>query len=191
MQACADLSTGSEQPRPVAVEGPRFEQLYQEHVDFVWRSLARLGVPERALADVAQEVFIVVHRRLPTFERRCSVKTWVFAIAHRVVIDWARRARRKPITTLEHEVVDVSRSGPYEQTEKRQAVARLYRLLETLSPEKRAVFVLAELEQMTLAEIAEAVAANPHTVASRLKAARREFEQALRRESLRSAGREP
>ena len=59
-----------------------FADVYAEHFDFVWRTVRRLGVPERSLDDAAQDVFIVVHRRLPDFEGRSSIRSWVFAIHH-------------------------------------------------------------------------------------------------------------
>src|SRR5688500_20226670 len=74
---------------------PPFEAVYEQLFDFVWRSARRLGVADAAVDDVVQETFLVVHRRLPGFEGRSTVKTWVFAIVLRVVSDWRRTQRRK------------------------------------------------------------------------------------------------
>src|SRR5262245_7643872 len=83
-----------------------FEDVYEEHFEFVWRTLRRLGVPAADLADVAQEVFLVVHRRLADFEERSKVTTWLFRIATHAARDRRRRAHvRREV--LEEAVLDV------------------------------------------------------------------------------------
>ncbi|MER2562727.1 MAG: sigma-70 family RNA polymerase sigma factor [Myxococcaceae bacterium] len=59
---------------------PDFRALYTSKAPLVWRTLKRLGVREADLEDVAQEVFVVVHRRLPEFEGRSSIDTWLYGI---------------------------------------------------------------------------------------------------------------
>jgi RNA polymerase sigma-70 factor, ECF subfamily len=158
-----------------------FEAIYAGYAQFAWRALARLGVPSEHLADATQDVFVVVHRRLGEFEQRSSVKTWLFGIAARVARGYARTARRRPSEPLPAGLPDGHLEAPFEQAARSQAVALLYQLLERLSADQRAVFVLVELEQLSLPEAAAALDANLHTVTSRLKAARRQFEAALRR----------
>lgn len=157
-----------------------FDVIYKEHARFVFRSLARLGVPETQLLDATQEVFLVVHRRLAEFESRSSVRTWLFGVVLRVASQARRQARRRASEPLPAELADPTGS-PHDDVERAQAARVLYRLLDELSPDQRAIFVLVELEQMTLPDAAEAVSANMHTAASRLKAARRKFEAALKR----------
>jgi RNA polymerase sigma-70 factor (ECF subfamily) len=161
----------------------RLEDIYEEHFDFVWRSARRMGVREAAVDDVVQEVFLVAHRRLADFEGRSSIKTWLFAILLRVVSDYRRTLRRKgglaPLP--DDEVMHDERACPIGQAEQREAVRLLHRLLDSLDDEKRAVFVLAELEQTTAPEMSEALGVNLNTVYSRLRAARRDFEKALER----------
>jgi len=157
--------------------------VYEEHFDFVWRSVRRLGVAERALDDAVQEVFIVVHRRLADFEGRSSLKSWLFAIARRVAKDHRRRASRKDRTEALPEVLaDPHARSPLEGAERAQAVRLLYEILDSLDDDKREVFILAELEQMTVPEIAAAISVNLNTVYSRLRAARQAFEKALARQ---------
>jgi len=158
-----------------------FDSVYREQARFVWRSLARLGVTPEHLPDAMQDVFIVVHRKLGSFEGRSSVRTWLFGIAMRVASDWARRARRHPSEQLLDTLQDSRENAPFEGAARSEAVTLLHRMLDELSPEQRAVFVLVELEQMSVAEAASAVSANIHTVTSRLKVARQRFEIALRR----------
>jgi len=184
--AATDLSRLA--PRPVdpaaiARQLPSFESIYEEHFEFVWRSLRRLGVAEASLDDAVQDVFIVVHRRLSDFEARCSMKTWLFGIAMRVARDHHRSVRRKGgHEPLDPGVIDGS-PGPHEELAKAEAVRELDRILGSLDEDKRAVFILAEIEQMTAPEMAESLGINVNTVYSRLRAARRDFEATLARRS--------
>jgi RNA polymerase sigma-70 factor, ECF subfamily len=165
-----------------------FSTLYEQYFDFVWRSLRRLGVPVSALDDAAQEVFMVVHRRLPEFEGRASLKTWLFGIAlnvaQHVMRSAARRASERAPETLTAPV-----STPQEEFLRAEAVKLLYQVLDELDPDKRSVFVMAELEQMTASEISELSGLPLNTVYSRLRLARRDFEAALKRYRARDAWR--
>ena len=71
--------------RPVDGGIPSFDALYEQYFAFVWRSARRLGIVDSALEDVAQEVFLVVHRRLDSLERGASIRSWLFSIVVRVV----------------------------------------------------------------------------------------------------------
>lgn len=167
----------------------RLEEIYEACFDFVWRSARRMGVAEAAVDDVVQEVFLVAHRRLGDFEGRSSVKTWLFSILLRVVSDHRRTLRRKGgLAPLPEGLRADEAESPVEQTEQREAVRLLHALLATLDDDKRAVFVLAELEQLTAPEIADALGLNLNTVYSRLRAARREFDKALERHRAREGG---
>ena len=165
-----------------------FEAIYREHFRFVWRSVRRLGVRGAAVDDVVQEVFLVVHRRMEAFEGRSSAKTWLYGILRRVIADHRRTLRRKPAWSEESpgqldRLRDVGSKGPDASAEEAEQVRLLYRVLDALDDDKREVFILAELEGMTMAEIAEATEVNPNTVSSRLRAARQRFEEALERET--------
>jgi RNA polymerase sigma-70 factor (ECF subfamily) len=173
---------------PVAAAAPArswadFENLYREHFAFVWRTVRRLGTDVEFVEDVTQEVFVVVHRRLGEFEGRSTAKTWLYGIVRRVVADHRRTLRRKPLTAGaegdEAEAPTAPEEGPEASAERAERVQLLHRLLAGLDEAKREVFILAELEGLTLAEISEALGVNPNTVASRLRAARSEFEIAL------------
>ncbi len=164
-------------------------RVYDEHFAFVWRSLRRLGVPDRALDDAAQDVFIVVHRRLAEFEGRSSLRSWLFGIARRVAHDHRRRIARKENTEELSEILADPHAGtPAAAAERAQAVRMLHAILATLDDDKREVFILAELEQMTVPEIADAIGANVNTVYSRLRAARAAFEAAVQRRLAREGG---
>jgi RNA polymerase sigma-70 factor (ECF subfamily) len=166
---------------------PCFREVYDGYFDFVWRTLRRMGVPLSQLDDAAQDVFLVVHRRLGDFEGRSSLKTWLFGIVLRIASDARRSAGRRRTEPLsEQEPASVSMDTPAEATERAEAARLVRDLLEQLEEGKRAVFVLAELEQMTAPEIAEALGVNLNTVYSRLRAARREFVCALERHRART-----
>jgi RNA polymerase sigma-70 factor (ECF subfamily) len=181
-------ASAREPPEAAGAAPCAFEDLYNEHVDFVWRSLRRLGVSEAGIDDAVQDVFLVVHRRLGEFEGRSSLKTWLFGIVLRVARTQRRSVRRKspceraPGLLADPENVEGPRAErPDTMTEQSEAVRVLYSLLDELGDDKREVFVLAELEQMTAPEIAEALGANVNSVYSRLRAARQEFEKAVLR----------
>src|SRR5882672_886762 len=174
--------------RPLAVSAevpetpPTFEALYEEHFDFVWRSLRRLGIPAPSIDDAVQDVFLVVHRRLGEFEGRSSVKTWLFGIALRVASVHRRAAARRPTEPLTEEPADAAAPPAAEAlSEAREAARLVHQLLDCLDEDRRAVFVLSELEQMTAPEISMALGVNLNTVYSRLRLARRDFDAALAR----------
>jgi RNA polymerase sigma-70 factor (ECF subfamily) len=164
---------------------PTFAEIYEGSFDFVWRSARRLGAQQTQVDDVVQEVFLVVHRRLGEFEGRSSLKTWLFGITRRVVGGYHRTARRKPTEPLGEREVS-SYDDPEQRCSALQGQALLHALLDQLDTEKREVFVLSELEEMSGPEIALALDLNLNTMHARLRAARRDFEQALARHNARA-----
>ena len=176
---------------PVAaalVEALDFDSLYEEQFAFVWRSVRRLGVPECQVDDAVQEVFIVVHRRMAAFEGRSSIRSWLYGIVANVVRDHRRTARRKDPRIRGggegpdvEALPDAGRCGPHESLERADAVRVLHELLAALDFPKREAFVLVELEQMSIPEVAEATGTNANTVYSRLRAARKAFNDAVTR----------
>lgn len=163
-----------------ALGSSELARIYEQHFRFVWRSARRLGVGEATVDDVVQEVFLVVHRQLSTFERRSSLKTWLYGILRHVVRNHLRHAGRRRHEPLEEASVGDGTS-PFEEAARAQAVTLLAELLDELDDDKREVFVLAELEEMSVPEIAEALGVKMNTVYSRLRLARRAVERALDR----------
>ena len=155
--------------------------IYREHGRFVWLSLQRLGIHRSDLDDVAQEVFMIVHRRLDTFDRRSRLSTWLFGICIRVAANYRRRRRPKrellgggnvderPSQTAAADDLLVRR----EQRElAEQALSRL-------EVTHRATFVMFEIESLSCLEIAELMNVPVGTVYSRLHNARRQLEKSL------------
>ena len=163
-----------------------FNLVYEEHVDFVWRNAKRLGIGEDALDDVVQQVFLVLHRRLAEAPEEVPLRAWVFGILTHVVRDHRRGVRRKsphhaqaPIDPST--VAEPPGSGPFDTLARSEALEVVLCLLAELSDEKREIFVLSELEQLTAQQISELIGVNVNTVYSRLRAARQDFERAAER----------
>jgi RNA polymerase sigma-70 factor, ECF subfamily len=171
-------------PKEIAVEPierPSFESVYEDHFDFVWRSAAYRGVPAALMDDVVQEVFVVVHRKLPEFEGRSSVRTWLFGILRKVIRDQLKKKSHRPSGV---ELIDEHASiapSPADALEKKRAADTLEKILESMSEEQREVFVLLEIEGMSGKEIAEAIGVPENTVWSRIRAARGIFNAGLAR----------
>ncbi|HLT35523.1 MAG TPA: RNA polymerase sigma factor [Enhygromyxa sp.] len=155
-------------PRALSAE---FTQTYRAHVGLVWRALARRNVAAADLEDTTQEVFMIAHRRWGAWEGHTSLRVWLFGVARHVANAYHRGARRQqrkldalpppadqPL--LDHRV---------------DAQARLDALavaIQALPPDRRDVFVLADVEGFSAPEIAEALGCKLNTVYSRLRRAR-------------------
>ncbi len=177
----------AEPRRPVRDVGPR--AIDGRLVEFVWRTLRRLGVPWCDLEDATQEVFVIAVRKLGEFEGRSSLKTWLFGIAHHVAQRASGAAGRGRCEEFSDAVVDLSGVSQEQALARREAVRTLYAILDELDHEQRVVFVRAELEQLSAPEIAQITGAALGTVYSRLRAARREFDLALKRHRAREGRR--
>lgn len=163
-------------PQPVT-----FAEVYAEQMEFVWRCAVHRGVPMAAVEDVVQEVFIIVHRKLPEFEGRSSVRTWIGGIARRVIADFRKKRGNRPAgdepLTLEPPAPP---EGP-DAAEQQAALSLLDSLLERMPDDQREVFVLREIEGLSGGEIAAVTETNENTVWTRLRAARRIFQDGVRR----------
>jgi RNA polymerase sigma-70 factor (ECF subfamily) len=162
-----------------AAPAPTFDEVYAQHVAFVWRVLRALGVPPAQLEDAAQDVFVVVHRRLPSFEGRSAITTWLFAIARRIAARHRKRARSRP----EPPAPEAGGIDPFAEAARAEAAATIASALDRLDDDKRIVFALVELEQLAVAEVARMLDQNLNTTYSRLRLARAEFAAHVRRSS--------
>ncbi len=155
--------------------------MFDANVDFVWRSLRRLGVPPLTVDDAVQEVFIVANRRIADIELGRE-RSFLFATALRIASEQRRRVRHRELVD-EVAIADAADAAPTpdevaDQQRRRQV---LDRVLASLELDVRAVFVLYELEEMTMADIAVTLDLPPGTVASRLRRGRDEFQAAVAR----------
>jgi RNA polymerase sigma-70 factor (ECF subfamily) len=163
--------------------------IHEAHAEFVWLSLQRLGVADADIEDLLQEVFVVVHRRLPSFDRSSRLTTWLFAICLRVAAAYRRRAfrRRERAVAEMPDVASPDDANPENAAVARQAQARLRAALDMMDLEKRAIFVMFEIDEIPCEAIAEMLSVPLGTVYSRLYAARKEFDRALVRLRAREA----
>ena len=167
---------------PACASELRVDQVYEAHVDFVWRSARSLGVREMNIDDVVQEVFVVVQRRLAEFEGRSDIKTWLFGITRRVVRAHVRQlVRSRSQTETSADLVDPNAACAESQLATLEGARLLYALLDELEPDLREVFVLSELEEMSGPSIAEALDLELSNVYARVRRARMAFDAALRR----------
>jgi RNA polymerase sigma-70 factor (ECF subfamily) len=175
----------NESPNGTMPQDVNFAALYRDRFAFVWRNLRRLGVAEVALRDAAQDVFIVVHRRLAEFTGRGSVEAWLYSILRRVAADYRRRARRKDLTDVEQPetVIDDQEPGPEGRAARSEAVRLLLQLLRELDEDKCDMLVLVDLEGLSVPEAAQAVNCNVNTAYSRLRAARQSMQAGFERHS--------
>ena len=159
---------------------PSFAEVYAAHARYVWQSLRRLGVAPADLEDVCQEVFVVVHRKLAGFDGRAQLRTWLYGITLRCASAYRRSRARREVPTRELDTQSVA-AGQIECLEKNGARAVLDAVLDTLDDEKRAVFVLYELEELPMSDVAQAVGCPLQTAYSRLHAARQKVEHEIAR----------
>jgi RNA polymerase sigma-70 factor (ECF subfamily) len=183
-QAYARLRSAFD-PVPAAPE-PALEvrTIYREHGRFVWLSLQRLGIQAADLDDIAQDVFMIVHRRLDTFDGRARISTWLFGICMRVAANYRRRRRwtREVLAGGFEDERPAALVGADEVLARREQREIAERALNRLEVAKRATFVMFELESLTCNEIAELMSVPVGTVYSRLHSARRQLEKSLRRD---------
>jgi RNA polymerase sigma-70 factor, ECF subfamily len=160
----------------------RLAAMAAENFQFIWRSLRRLGVALPAVDDAAQQVFEVASRRLSEIElgreRAFLFKTAIFVAAD------ARRAAARDRSHEAGEVLDRlldARPNPEEATDWARKRVLLDAVLDTMPEDTRTVFVMFELEELPLTEIAELLEVPRGTVASRLRRAREEFQSEVKR----------
>jgi len=163
----------------------QFERFYREHFVFAWRALRRLGIPERDLNDAAQDVFLIVHRKLPEFDFERPITTWIYAICLRVASDRRRSAVQRHerldenAETRERAEQALTADADGQQLSERRAL--LEAALDAMSLEQRAVFTLFELEGRTGEEVAAILGVPAPTVHSRLRLAREIFRRSIER----------
>jgi RNA polymerase sigma-70 factor, ECF subfamily len=157
---------------------PSFDEVYAAHVAFVWRVLRTFGVAEPQLEDAVQDVFVVVHRRLAEWEGRAAITTWLFAIARRVASAHRRRVGGDRTEPLVDE--PAGSADTFAALSRAQASATVFAILQELDEDKRIVFALVELEQLSVPEVAKLLDVKLNTAYSRLRLARQAFELAAR-----------
>ena len=159
---------------------PTFDALYEQHFGYVVSSLRRLGVQTADLEDVSHELFVTVLQKLGDFDPERPVRPWLFGFAFRVASNYRRRTvqRREVPPDSSRELVSNS-LGPDDMLAGTQARDRLAAALDTIDLDQRAVFVLHEIDELGVPEIAETLQIPLNTAYSRLRLARRALERLL------------
>lgn len=167
---CAERCEATQVP---CVELEAFDALYQEHFDYVWKTVGRFGVPAADVADAVHDVFVVVYRRWAEIDAGRPVRPWLFGIARRIAA--GRRRKQRDVVA---EVPERGTSGDAARFAGRDL---LWRLLAELPDERLQVVILHDLEGHTGAEIAQQLGISVNTVHSRLRLARADLGAALDR----------
>jgi RNA polymerase sigma-70 factor (ECF subfamily) len=170
-------------------EGLDLAHVYRDCHDSVWRTLHALGVERALVDDATQDVFMVVHRRLPDYDGHTPVRRWVLGIARNVALKYRERSSRaarhlRPLDEPDEPPAPVhdDDASPVEETlARREAASWVERFLAGLDADKRAVFVLCEVEGLSAPEAAGVLDVKLNTVYSRLRTARQQFDQAIAR----------
>lgn len=153
------------------------EALFSTHVRFVWRTLWHFGVAEADLEDQVQEVFLVTHRHWDPAGAQ-HPQTWLYDIARRCAAAYRRRGHRRRECSVE----TVPEASDTRDPSARAELDLLNRVLDSLAPDKRSVFLLYEIQEMSMREVAEALQCPIQTAYARYHAARRELTRALEEE---------
>ena len=165
---------------PVALD---FRAVYDAEFDYVFHSLRRLGVPERDLEDLIHEVFLVFYRTREQFDTRRPLKPWLFGIAFRIASDYRRRAQHGYVVPAEPVIEHRASTGPAadDAVAAKEQRALVQKGLAALDLDKRAVFVLHDIDGCSMPEIQAALCVPLNTLYSRLRLARQAFAEAVRR----------
>lgn len=164
---------------PAAPVQSAIRGIVQDYGQFAWRALRHLGVREADVEDACQDVFLVAHRRLGDFRGDSTLRTWIYGICVRVASEHRRRAHVRREVLESEPPMAVQPAEQVDQVHRRESVELLARILDRVDDDKRAVFVLYEIEDLTMKEVAQAVGCPLQTAYSRLHAARRLVAEAV------------
>jgi len=174
---------GSPLAEPQHAPGPDLDEVFVAHAGYVGVSLRRLGIPERDLEDVTHDVFLVVHRHLHDYDPARPIRPWLFGIAVRVSLAYRRRAgfQREDIRAdVDLHAADLG-PAPDERLDRERSRRLVLAALESLGYERRAVLVMHDIDGHSMPDIALALGIPLNTGYSRLRLARVDFENAVRR----------
>ena len=159
----------------------RFAALVSQNLDFVWRTVRRLGVPASEADDASQQIFVIAHQKLAEI-RMGSERAFLIAVATRVASRMRRTIQRREMAQQQlADTPDLHSPFPAQGVSRVEARDLLDRVLDTMPPEIRLVFVLFELEDLSVDNIAETLELPRGTVATRLRRARMLFAEASER----------
>jgi RNA polymerase sigma-70 factor (ECF subfamily) len=170
------LTSGLAERALVARTDDRVRATIDAHLPVVWRFLRRLGVAEQDAEDAGQAVLLVFARKVDSVTAGAE-RSFLLGTAVRVAANYRKGRHAREVPVGPDALVTEPHPGPgaEEEAEQKRRRAWLDFVLDRLAPELREVFVLAEIEEMTMAEIGSVLSIPPGTVASRLRRAREAF----------------
>lgn len=161
------------------------DQLYASELPYLYGFLCRLGAGNSDLEDLTHDVFVTAVRRWNTFDTSRPIRPWLLGIAFKVMADFRRKnASSREVLVDAPEVADGGATGE-DRVARREAHELIQLALASLEPERRAVFVMYELEGISVADISESMGTPQATTYTRLRVGREEFTEAVRRIQLR------
>jgi RNA polymerase sigma-70 factor (ECF subfamily) len=172
------------EPEPAqlsAAQARRFNEMVTAQLDFIWRCLRRMGIPAGDVDDAAQQVFLVASSKLASIAPG-SERAFLFSTASRIAAN-ARRAvhrRDEAHRQLAHDDPEHLPSQE-ELTDQLRARTLMDQVLGEMPDDLREAFVLFELEELSVGEVAEILEIPMGTVGSRLRRAREDFQERVRR----------
>jgi len=152
---------------------PEFRNVFNDHARFIWRALLGLGLADADVPDASQQVFVVVHDRLGDLAEGCSLRTFIYGICLRVASDFRRSAHRRRERLFADPPERGTAATQEQRASAREALRALGAALDRLPPPQREVFVLYEIEELSMDEVAQALECPLQTAYSRLHAARK------------------
>jgi RNA polymerase sigma-70 factor, ECF subfamily len=164
---------------------PSFSDIFARDLGYVWTSLRRLGVPNRDLEDLSHDVFFRVYQRLADYDPERPFRPWLFGFCFRVASDYRRRfSNQREVLGAELEPIDPSPDA-LDRLVQAEATSLAQLVLQSLELERRAVFVMHEIDGCPIPEVANTLGIPLNTAYSRLRLAREQFAEGLRRERAR------
>jgi RNA polymerase sigma-70 factor, ECF subfamily len=160
-----------------------FDEFYAKNFKFAWRTLMALGVLERDVSDVVQDVFLQAHQKFQVFDAEAGGTAWLRAFCLNAARNWHRLSRNQFETNDDERAAQTpdERKGPEQSAVAQDQKKLLHVALQSVPEKQREVFVLFELEQMTSTEIATLLNIPLGTVYSRLRLGREAFQAAVLR----------
>jgi RNA polymerase sigma-70 factor (ECF subfamily) len=165
-----------------------FRSVFDAHFDYVWNTLRRLGVREGDVEDVAHDLFVTVHRNLDTYDRTRPIRPWLFAFAVRAAADYRRLARHRVLLLDDASTLADPGPTPHDRAAAREKLDLVALALDALSFDRRVIFVLHEIDGVTVNEAARFLGIPINTAHSRLRLARADFFRAVRHLESRRGG---
>lgn len=157
---------------------------YDEHFDYVWRSLKRLGIPSADLGDLTHDVFVVAWRQREVIDASRPLRPWLFGVAFRLAAAHRRKAWFRRIQAAPELDVEDPSLGPEQALIIQSELRRLQQALSRVPLRQRGILLLHDFDEVPMSDAATALGIPLKTAYSRLAAGRRRFRQAFRQAEL-------